>query len=360
MKKELRFALMVSGTLVIRIRKPFRSWLLPNLNLMTSEKLKLKPRDKVDVYVSVLSLLCWGLGRRPPRLTRVVIWSTFGRFGNQLIQLCTAIGLATELGVRKVHIPSSTVIEVGDGRKIFDISLLQDRDPNERRLRDVLVACSRSLVRMECVLVGRFFELRLLPELESTVEAYRPKILRQIGLNVYDSNKVQGLGGRHLLIHLRGGDVFASNGPPKKYGQPPIGFYELAISIENPAHVTIVSEDELNPTLAGILNFCDSRGIKLELQTASFDEDLRTLLSAQVICSSRGTFVEQVAGLSHHLRKIYLFGYDRFLRQDIQVIRIADSKGDFWNQVCENNWKNTSAQRLMMQTYNAENLTILN
>ena len=360
MKKDIRFALMISGTLLIRIQEPFRSWLLPNLDLTTSEKPNLKPRDNIDVYVSVLSLLSWVLGRRSPRVTRVVISSTFGRFGNQLIQLCTAIGLATELGVRKVHIPKAAVIEVGDGRKILDISLHQEGDLHARRLRDVLVACSRTLVRKESVLVGRFFGLRLLPELESAVEAYRPKILRQIGLDVYHSNKVKGLGGGHLVIHLRGGDVFAPNGPPKKYGQPPIGFYELAIGAENPAHVTIVSEDKLNPSLAGILNLCDSRAIGVELQTASFEEDLQTLLSAQVICSSRGTFVEQAAGLSHHLRKIYLFGSDRFLRKDLTVVRVLDFKGDYWSHVCENNWKNTSTQRLMMETYHAENLTFLN
>jgi hypothetical protein len=308
MKKELGFAPIISGSLVIRIPEPLKGWILPTLCLTTSEKRKpkLKPRDNIDLYLSGLSLLSWALGRMPLKVTGVVISSTFGRFGNQLIQVCTAIGLATELGARKVHIPRAAVIEVEDVREIFDVVLHGERGPNTRRLRGALVAFVRTLVRNEAVLVGRFFELRLLPELESKVEAYRPKILRKIGLEVFSSSNIKRLEGGHLVIHLRGGDVFALDSPPKKYGQPPIGFYELAIGIENPARVTIVSEDELNPTLKGILDFCGRRATEVEVQTASFDEDLQTLLSAQVICSSRGTFIEQVAGLSHHLKKIYL------------------------------------------------------
>ena len=70
-----------------------------------------------------------------------------------------------------------------------------------------------------------------------------------------------------LLIHLRGGDVFAlaGGGGARFYGQPPLAMYKRILGVDGGylaagTPITILHEDELNPVVGGLRAWLESRG----------------------------------------------------------------------------------------------------
>lgn len=166
----------------------------------------------------------------------------------------------------------------------------------------------------------------------------------------------------HLVIHLRGGDVFGPR-KPKTYGQPPLAFYLLILGREHWSEVTIVHQDDSNPVITGILEECRMRSLKVHTQSSTLDEDLPVLLRARTLVAGRGTFIPAIVGLSDVASRVFFFE-DKFALQPpkkgIRLHRISDKKGDYVRQVLSNNWENSPEQRAMMLSYPAENLVVEN
>jgi hypothetical protein len=95
------------------------------------------------------------------------------------------------------------------------------------------------------------------------------------------------------------------------------------------------------------------------MQSASFAEDLRVLLSAQRIVASRGTFVTSLAHLSTRLAKIYYLdkGNLRPLhRLGVEVVVGKDQDGEFKAAVLNGQWRNEPEQRQLMLSYPVQKL----
>jgi hypothetical protein len=164
----------------------------------------------------------------------------------------------------------------------------------------------------------------------------------------------------HMVIHLRGGDVFGPR-KPAAYGQPPLGYYELLLDSRSWSAVTIVHEDLRNPVLAPLLEGCRQRGLPVFEQSGSVQEDIAFLLRAQTLVAGRGTFVPAIAGLSRHAKEVFYFE-DKFTLfppvPGLRLTRVVDGKGDYVRQALSKNWANTQEQRDLMVTYPATNLFI--
>ena len=95
------------------------------------------------------------------------------------------------------------------------------------------------------------------------------------------------------------------------------------------------------------------------MQSASLAEDLRVLLSARRIVSSRGSFVPVIAQLSTRLQRLYYFEKRnlRSLRHlGVEVIVAKDAGGEFKAAVLSGQWRNAPEQHLLMLSYLADKL----
>lgn len=164
----------------------------------------------------------------------------------------------------------------------------------------------------------------------------------------------------HLVIHLRGGDVFGPR-KPASYGQPPLSFYTLILESEEWSAVTIVHEDSVNPVLPGILEAAAQRKIPVFQQSGSVYDDVAVLLTARRLVAGRGTFVPAIAGLSRAVERVYYFE-NKFsvfpARHDVEIVRVADANGDYVRNVLSHNWSNSPEQRALMLDYPVSSLVI--
>lgn len=164
----------------------------------------------------------------------------------------------------------------------------------------------------------------------------------------------------HIVIHIRGGDVFGPR-KPASYGQPPLSYYTFVLQRKKWSHVTVVTSDDDNPVVESLLSWCRERKLRVSIQRGSLREDLAFLFRAQTLVAGRGTFMPAVCGLSRHAKTVYFFENKFTLIPPVSgldTIRVIDREGTYVREVLNNNWRNSPHQRQLMVSYPERNLSL--
>ena len=163
-----------------------------------------------------------------------------------------------------------------------------------------------------------------------------------------------------LVIHLRGGDVYAGSRPLPNHGQPPLAYYRFVMSQASWRKVLIVHQGAI-PILEGLTALCAEFSIPLELQSLSLKQDVMTLLSASSLVVGRGSFAPAIVGLSRCAQNVYMFESGFGLsnaKSGVNIHRVVDEKGDYRRAVLSRNWERTQEQIDLMFSYPVENLAL--
>ena len=337
------------GKLFFRSRRGFRLLAAP---IGISPPEEFSHFEKVDVYVTP----GWWLGSlfQPQKtFSAVVVPKTFGRFGNQTVQLANALTIARSTNSCAVFCPGNEILP-SFRAELQGISLntrqgTLSRVGLVRALRGLL-----SSLQPRSHLVGNFFYTTAIAANTVTPEA-RTASYAVIKTAMESVPSVTPLPKEHLVIHLRGGDAFGPHAH-NEYGQPPFAFYELVLSNQLWSHVTIVSEDDVNPVFPEIVALARDRAIPCSTQSGSLDEDMQVLFSATALVSSRSTFIPAVTAFSKNIDTVYVFGDDDRFRSDITIRRVVDIGGKYWDSICRYNWRDEPWQRELMVDYPVINL----
>ena len=162
----------------------------------------------------------------------------------------------------------------------------------------------------------------------------------------------------HLVIHLRGGDVYGPR-KPASYGQPPLAYYQAILEHQKWSAVTVVHEDSRSPVLEPLLDLAGRLCPVVTTQSGSLQEDLAFLLSAHTLVAGRGTFVPAIVGISRCVSQVYFFE-DKFSVYPpvpkVKVVKIYDAEGSYRREILSGNWENSPAQRDLMLSYPVSNL----
>jgi hypothetical protein len=273
-----------------------------------------------------------------------------GMFGNMTKRLAATMAISKSLGIRHVIVPPAAEFSGGLFRRgIQDFSDM------------TLWFCAEN--------PGFHNPIRVLSKNDSLYhrqnddlfpEDYARRIWSDLSSVLIPQAKGPALPEDHLVIHLRGGDVFGPR-KPGSYGQPPLSYYELILDSGQWSGVTVVHQDQKNPVLDPLLAMCRKRQIPVSHQTGTLLEDLPTLLRASTLVAGRGTFIPAIAGLARGVKTVYFFE-DKFsvfpAVPDLRIIRVRDRHGDYVEKTLSGNWANTPEQRALMLEYPMSSLVI--
>jgi len=311
-----------------------------------------KDAEELRVY---RTLGAWVLGwpRSTKDFSSLIVVKTFGRLGNHVFQLVHAIHCARQLGVLEVLAPGNQsaperVFTTPGGIRV-DTRIASFRQPSKKNLPPGLFKG----LRPKTVASSRFFDLSHFPALGGDVdhaEIFRD--LREAGLWKSDLSPLET---DHLVIHIRGGDIFVED-PNPYYGQPPLAYYERIISSREWSEITIVSQDFRNPVTAVLLQRLNEAGLPHRFQSGTLEEDVSLLLRARTLVAGKGTFIPAIVGLSEAIETAYVFGELKRLRSDITIKIVNDVAGTYWNAICQKNWSAAHWQLKMMVEYPLANL----
>jgi hypothetical protein len=266
--------------------------------------------------------------------------SGLGRFGNSIIQLANAVGLALHIRAAQIVFFRSPILQSGGAGSPTGLSLRKHtlrpqiglKAPTALWRSDFIEGWPNPVALDDTVM--RTFRDDVLPSLDV------PEI------EDYQSGEV-------LTVHLRSGDVYSDN-PHPGYGQPPLSFYQAILGLERWSEVRLVSEDQESPCWKALVETCATQGIPLRQMGQSLDEALIEVASSANLVASRGTFIPAILFLFPKARRVFFFGPD-FEPLDtghaLELIECKDVGEQYTQSNLAGNWNNTAAQRELMLNY---------
>jgi hypothetical protein len=349
--------------LLIRLPKNLRSnrwWIIWNHRLFIATRSNRGLSDQCDPSVvpaawfgSFTHYVSWYLLASPQRRIEASRHAMFvpelGRFGNMTKRLASALATADIMGCGNVIIPRSAEFTGGVYR----------RGVHERQGRARLWMCSFDGPASLSARVLHKREFLGGPQIDATRHGKESaESWADLQALLVRNPARAALPASHLVIHLRGGDVFGTR-KPKSYGQPPLAFYVKLLDSEYWSAVTVVHQDEKNPVLEPLLETCSAREIPATAHSGAVVDDIAELLRASTLVAGRGTFMPAVVGLSRNVKRVFYF-HDKFTLHPpvsgVDIIRISDAEGSYVRDVLSNNWENSDFQRNLMLTYPQSNL----
>lgn len=309
-----------------------------------------------DNYIGLHTTLGWHLFPLiRPKVIQAVVARSYGRFGNQIVELASAIALAKALKVNRV------VLE--DPRPFV---------PGSYSFGEITVEVRENGVRLNSfldVIVGSFTGFR--PEIQVAGASCLAWIENNGGLSPTPSSDIYQFVGSiidwpktgnllpadHLVAHLRSGDVFL-HPVNKTYGQLPLSFYQLCVRTRRWAKVWVVAEDTMNPVVNEFLTWLANERIEHEFHSRTLEEDIALLCSARNLVASRGTFVASIAATVSHNPHVF-FMEQQSLPIDVHnSTHIRDRCGNYREAILQNNWELRPEQLEMMVSYSIECLEV--
>ena len=226
--------------------------------------------------------------RKEIKITR---WD--GRLGNNISQLFNAIQISLYYGCN-ISIPNhnlfdtiwiSRLVTNSFDSEFVDINLQKQLSDNELK-SDFFY----DLYKYD----ERIFEYNIQQTVSILKESFKIR-----------EDKTCDLGENHVVLHIRGGDIFQGSNPHSDYITPPIYYYKTILDSNNYKRIILISEDRLNPTVGELLKLYPN----IEFKIQSLEEDIKLLLASKNVIMSYGTFVPRLLTLSNRIKKIYKPSY---------------------------------------------------
>lgn len=292
------------------------------------------------------AFLRWGVLRSPQNLA--VLIDGVGRFGNSIAQVLNALEIARKLQSRSILYHRFDAIQNDSVDLGNNISLERVRPFPVARRRPPTIVWRTSAITpaiLFCNPCEEWFE--------------KPRIALRNATRVRKFSGTPKQVNRELTIHIRGGDVFSRN-PEEMYGQPPWAFYQRVLESQRWERVVVVSEDDRNPVVDHIAQWCLQNGIRPVNAGGSFSSAVEAISMGRNLVSATGTFLPAITYLSGGERVLYQFHVapSPFVCNRITTVKVVRDRSEHYvKSVMSNNWENSESQKILMVSYPLENLS---
>jgi hypothetical protein len=231
--------------------------------------------------------------RRKNNTIQVQTNDRFGRTANQLILLQNLLALGSVC--QKQVLLESTIpgLHYHSTLTCVDFQYTSSRKQEQRSLcDDSHVLNSTSLSAKYLFYLGSTLHTALRPSAQN-FETARSLLMAYLGIEPGSAlgrscNTTSINYTTTALVHIRSGDVFAAN-PHPKYGQPPLEYYQLALSTlvqrHGITHVLALSQDDASPIYQHLPTI-----MPVELRRdLDFDQVVHHLLCAHHVVAAQST-----------------------------------------------------------------------
>lgn len=265
------------------------------------------------------------------QMSTCVIHAWTGRTGNNVLQIARCLFYAETHGYSRIQFPAHRILST------TEIRLDQPAPRTASPVIDTFFYLDRlGVAEPPVVVYRRLAQKYIIPILKIPVNLIRPRPDTE------------------LLIHVRSGDIFQEAKPHPAYVQPPLWFYDSAMTEGAYTSALVVYEDTANPCVPELIRRWPS-----QTNPERMEKDLATLLSGRAVAVGYGTFGLLVYMLSRNLRCLYVpdyavagiySGLGASGDVEIRVITLPD-------YIRPGEWKNTEVQRRTMITYSVATAT---
>lgn len=232
----------------------------------------------------------------------------FGRLGNTMICVLNGIKFCEERGIKTLNFDIADIPSIFKWKKegIMDteITIETQNAPDNRPCPGLQIVDGE----WEGWLLGMYHELDM--EIRRRMcQQYIVPLLKLPKINL-------SLGENDLVIHVRGGDIFAR--PHHAYIQPPTFFYKEIVDSKNWNRIIVISEDKTNHLTKSVLALSDKMEFLGDMSGSprrhggnlwGFGYDFAVLLSAHNLVLSYSSMSPLLLQLSTNLQKAYIASF---------------------------------------------------
>lgn len=238
-----------------------------NIHVLTKLPHKLYPKNSELTIRLLIDLI--GVNRTiNGTLKHPIYIRKFGRLGNNIVQLSSAIYLSEVMNLTTIFIPNN-------------FCFIKNNITTSKGIRIVPV---RHTPKESVPLYHSLYML--------TRGGYWPENRAyEFGNETVKSIPSVNVSKDALYIHVRSGDIFSER-PNRYYGQPPLCYYESIIKKWNFKDIYILTEDTKNPVTNILVNKYNATLIITNVM-----ETIGYILSAKNLAMSAGTFVPSLLNL---------------------------------------------------------------
>ena len=285
------------------------------------------------------------------------IQSWYGRFGNNIIQLCNVLWLAQKKRYNITYIPEHPQLEI---HKI-----------NKRYLTISNYPGHKKTVKARFFKMKEVYNVLQTNQIKPTVTDYR-RLLHNVIYNILKPDnkplKSDILPTSTVVIHIRSGDCFVNNKPipHPDYVPVPLSYYiklfeDYQEEMEWDRIIIVTENDKLNPAIDGFEKYIASNypNVSVRIQSSTIENDMKTLLSAQSLILSIGYFSKVLGLLSKNVKFIYCSDY---LFECNDLLMIDGVKTHIYNitdYIPIGNWKDDTSQRGQILSHPLEKIVKL-
>lgn len=156
-----------------------------------------------------------------------------------------------------------------------------------------------------------------------------------------------------LVIHIRSGDVFI-NHYNRKYGQPPLCFYQKIINDNNFKNIYLTSSGHKNPTVDKLLQLYP----KIKFINGTLEESISAIIYSYNLVLSISTFPYTLFKLNNNLKKIFVYSlFDYELKDENFTIYRMEASKNYLNKI-QGKWRITKDQLDLMINENCSNANL--
>jgi hypothetical protein len=271
-----------------------------------------------------------------------VLIENVGRFGNSIAQVLNALEIARNLESKSVLFHRFDAI----GNRAIDLGY-------KIILRKLPIARSRGRSHPHTIWRTSAITPRIVFCEPCDDWFEQPRLALRAATNVGGLIGPDPIENLTLTIHVRGGDVF-SDKPEELYGQPPWAFYQRILESKKWNLVILVTEDDENPVVLRIAEWCVLRGTQFKRTGDSFTSAIEAISQGTHLVGGAGTFLGAIVYLAGGRRVLYQFEADSsplICHKQVSVQIVRDEAGEYVESIMRGNWKNTPVQRDLMVSY---------
>lgn len=300
----------------------------------------------------------------------IKINSWYYRLGNNIIQLNNVLHIALYYKmkislpdheffdaefIRNINCDNNSDILLEDNKfNFFNRFILNSNidkkcfDCNNDAVNNILKNTFKIKVDIKIINSNKINNSNKIIDIDKTIRIYD---IHDINSNLNTNNTNP----KNILIHIRSGDVFRDDTDPEtvaNYTQPPLSYYLTILQKEQPGTITLIAEDTTNPVASKLLELFP----KIKYKQQSLEEDIKEILSANIVVSSLTTFIPALLLMSNNLKKLYrpVNNVTKFLGLTFKNIEIVEINLGNYLRIMHP-WKNTDKQKQFMMIYGIDN-----
>lgn len=258
---------------------------------------------------------------------RATLMSQFprGRLGNRILELSLGMHTAQDLGFDKfVMVSKRCVADEEIFCQILELSgvigAVQEGKASARLKGSLKGARHSRVIQIDFLDLAEAVGLAQKDYLRQALSTLRSRLPSDWQEPVGNDSPPK------VVLHFRSTDRL-TEAQDKEYRPPPLAYFRKAVQIEGCRKILLLTDDPESGLVESLVQQIKHDGVNVTVQKNPLARDFQLMATCETLILPSSSLSDSAAGLNKNLKRMYVFGGRRTIRNDVEVVELWDSSG---------------------------------